>query len=357
MKIAQAWTNSDPLWLGPCSDDKNRGGVTQSLLSRWLTCRERARIYLIEGLRAPDYFEKKIEYGSMWHLCEEALGNYLSSDGAKEEMPWIKPVEDYTLQLCKKYPLVQEQIQHWKRVCLLQFPEYVKYWADNEDEVHSLRLMSEQVFCIPYRLPSSRVVYLRGKFDGVDLIDDKVYLFETKTKGDIDEEALKRQLGSGYDLQTMLYLRSLLSFDHTKSHSLGGFRYNVIRRPLSGGKGSIRQGKRENTDDYYERVGEYIKAEPSTYFMRWRISVTSSDIDRFRKNCLDPILENLCDWYEDIRGRNAGGYKVSPSNWVTPFGLYNPVAEGGFSDIDSYLLNGSAVGLRRAMELFQELKV
>jgi len=60
----------EPLWKGPCSTDDN-GGITFSLLSRWLVCRHRFYIYAIQGIQPMREFNHRIEYGSMWHVCEE----------------------------------------------------------------------------------------------------------------------------------------------------------------------------------------------------------------------------------------------------------------------------------------------
>ena len=56
------------IWDGPEED-----GITQSLLSRFLVCRERFRILVVDGLKPVDQFSSRIEYGQMWHLCEENL--------------------------------------------------------------------------------------------------------------------------------------------------------------------------------------------------------------------------------------------------------------------------------------------
>src|SRR6185369_9120155 len=58
------------VWAGPM-DAGPTGGITQSLLSMFLVCRERFRLRVIEGLHSFDRFNHRIEYGSMWHICEE----------------------------------------------------------------------------------------------------------------------------------------------------------------------------------------------------------------------------------------------------------------------------------------------
>ena len=88
-----------PVWKGPEEE-----GVTQSLLSRFLVCRERFRLLVVEGLRPIDSFNHRIEYGQMWHLCEEC-----SSQG----LGWKNPLQEYAQSLCRTYPTSQEQIEHW----------------------------------------------------------------------------------------------------------------------------------------------------------------------------------------------------------------------------------------------------
>ena len=56
-----------PAWKGPVED-----GITFSLLSRWVVCRERFRLQAIEGLKEDEGFVAPIEFGSLWHEAEEA---------------------------------------------------------------------------------------------------------------------------------------------------------------------------------------------------------------------------------------------------------------------------------------------
>src|SRR5208283_5367331 len=114
-KPKQASNQADPfprrksepaLWRGPCAEGPN-AGVSQSLLSLWLVCRERFRIKYIEGLQPPDAFNHRIEYGSMWHVCEEALAK--SAVWKPGDALWTKPLQDYCGGLRRQYPMQQEQ--------------------------------------------------------------------------------------------------------------------------------------------------------------------------------------------------------------------------------------------------------
>lgn len=338
----------EPLWKGPEVD-----GITQSMLSRFLVCRERFRITAIEGLRPAEDFNHRLEYGSMWHICEEHV------DGG-----WPQKLKDYAVKLCRKYPLRSEEITKWWKVCQLQFPLYVEYWRKHRDQKAKQSVYAEEVFCEEYWLPSCKVVKLRGKWDSVDRIGNKVYLQENKTKGDIDEQSVQRQLM--FDLQTMIYLTSLRMrmrrvgkvFTRMK---IAGVRYNVVRRPLSGGKGTIRQHQAtknkpaETADEFYGRLADIIKESPEAFFMRWDVSVTDADIDRFMSRFLTPVLEQLCVWYDFVTGPDPW-HEDQMVHWQFPYGVWNPMTEGKASEVDEYLMTGSKLGLVRRENLFEELE-
>lgn len=393
----------EPLWRGPQKD-----GITFSLLSRFLVCRERFRLLVVDGLTPEDQFNHRIEYGQLWHTAEEAYA---------AGVQWEAAVCHYASNLCQRYPLSRDDVLKWQDICLMQFPIYLQYWRNHKDVSTRRPLIQEQPFAVSYRLPSGRTVVLRGKWDSVDLIGSgkaqAIYLQENKTKGDINELQIKRQLT--FDLQTMIYLVALWGYQKIADNGanslkwsdghypIAGVRYNVVRRPLSGGKGSIIQKKGtearkcsackgtgftgknpkpcdkcergwvpatpgESREEYIARLEAYIKDEPETYFFRWRVEVGPHDVERFRRECLDPILEQLCDWWAWVKDghdpyrqpdRAALVYSedAEPTgiHWRHPFGVYNVLDEGGSSDVDEYLASGSEVGLRRTTNLFPEL--
>lgn len=371
-----------PVWRGPEVD-----GITYSLLSKWLNCRERFRVYVCEGLTSAggDGFPHRIEYGQMWHVCEEALAK-----GNPLVMPWQHALSAYAASIRNVYgPHHQETITHWYVVCKLQFQHYIDYWAKHPDVVDRRPLLQEQVFDVPYKLPSGRTVRLRGKWDSVDLIGKGkaagIYLQENKTKGDIRQDLIARQLT--FDLQTMIYMVALqIAWDNQEwcNGILGdspilGVRYNIIRRPFSGGRGSIVRHKPTKSDprgeslaSFYGRLSKIIEDDPGYWFMRWTVQVHPQDIARFRQRCLDPILEQLCDWWnyvEDCRLTDSSGgdplwnpynlgvgYQTNSMHWQHPFGVYNSLDEGGATDLDEYLATGSTVGLERVESLFPELE-
>lgn len=365
-KIARApQRKRGPLWAGPCGEGA-LGGVTQSMIGRYLSCPERFRIYAVEGLQPADSFSAPLEFGNLWHACEEAVA--MNED-------WQPALHKYAMGLYERHAMNRDKVDHWYSMCKAMFPIYVKHWSEHDDMKQRVPLMSEQVFDVPYKLPSGRVVRLRGKFDSVDLVEGGpnagVWLMENKTKSSIDKQKLQRQLT--YDIQTMLYIIALKSWQDLDDYGqpirtpqavdkpIRGVRYNVVRR--SAHKSTESMLKKLTEDTEAGRVEEW--------FARWNVEVSQRDIDKFKRECLDPVLENLCDDYEwwdyckrhnnsdpfDMQFRTDEGFEHQiKRHFRFPYGVYSPVAEGGFGDVDAYLETGSTAGLRRAETLFPELQ-
>lgn len=377
--------SKEPVWGGPEGE-----GVSQSMLSRYLCCGERFRIYTIDGLMPVRDFDVSIEFGNMWHECEEAFSaeEYTGTINTTNSAPWIKKLQNYTRGLVGKYRNQQDEINKWYRVCKLTFPIYMKYWYEHEDVKKKEPMLQEEVFKVPYELPSGRVVLLRGKWDAVDYIGGEgIFLQENKTKSQVDVHSLERQLTN--DLQVMTYLVALVNYLKEDVRSgvwqkpVMGVRYNVIRRPLGGGKGSIRRHKatknkpEETLDEYYDRLEGIIQEDQTHYFRRWKVNISQTDLERYEQQTLIPILENLCDdyeWWEFCKGcgpENGRGQPVDPfvydlraanfpdhqkRHFILPYGIYNVVGRGGFTKMDDYLIHGSTIGVAKVDTFFPELE-
>jgi hypothetical protein len=358
-----------PPWAGPCGEGP-QGGVTQSLICRYLACKERFRVLVIEGLKPADRFEPNLEFGNLWHAAEEAH----AANGS-----WEDGMAAYRAGLDKRFPFERDKVLHWWSVASELFPRYAEHWAKHPDVKERTPLLQEQEFDVPYLLPSGRIARLRGKWDSVDLIGKGkgagVWLQENKTKGAIDGMKIRRQLT--FDLQTMTYLTAL-GEDHKADcegpgqwdwisdrlgkvigpDSLVGVRYNAVRRAAHKSTGSMLAKLEE--DRNAGRIEEW--------FARWQVKVSAADIQRFKRECLEPVLENLCDdfeWFMFCAQRDESQFNFTlreeqfshrgPRHFRTPYMGYNPLGEGGFGDVDSYLETGSTAGLQRVKDLFPEL--
>lgn len=351
---------SAPVWEGPCGAGP-QGGITFSLLNKYLGCKERFRLLTMEGLKARDKWDKskeRLEFGNMWHVCEEAFAAGYAPGASWEEM-----VLDYCKELALKYSFNRDVINNWYGICKTMFPIYIDHWAQHPDMVDRTPLMSEEVFCVPYKLPSGRSVYLRGKIDSVDMVKGKgVVLQENKTKSDPDEEQIKNQLT--FDAQTMIYVcvvQQLQDNQRLPPNPLSGVRYSVVKRPRQ------YQGKKETHQEFLERLKGIIEESPSEFFMRWNVEISDKDVERFKRETLNPVLENVTDdfeWWEYAHRNKTNVYGVGrhiqfpehyPRHYRMPFGTFSALADGGGTEYDNYLATGSEVGLTRTNDLFPEL--
>jgi len=351
------------LWRGPQVD-----GITYSLLSRFMVCPERFFWLVYQGLKPTPKFNHRMEYGNLWHTCEE--------HAHKGEKAWKSELKKYSDSLLSTYPLDREQIRKWTTLCALQFPHYLKYWdqqsefeSKNKKEEREVVIGTELEFNVRYPttfLPGESV-RLRGKLDKVFTHQGMCWHQENKTKSSIDEFELQTRLTC--DMQSMIYLIALYLSDIIKEdQETAGVRYNVVRRPLSGGKGTIRQKQPtksnpsgESLEDYYDRVESYFDNYPEEFFMRWDVIVTKQEGLAFAQKVLTPVLTRLTNWYRwvkhcvtigdvELRWLAPGGI-----HYQHPYGIYNPLLEGGASDLDNLINTGSEVGLSRTDTLFPEL--
>jgi len=338
-----------PVWKGPEVD-----GITQSMIGRYLVCKERFRVRVIEGFRPNEGFRVPLEYGNMIHLCEEYHG--VGED-------WQKPLRQYCADLCRQYPNEQKDVDKWYRICKIQYPIYLKYWKQHKDEKKRVPISYEQEFGVPYDLPSGRTVILRGKIDGLDTIGKGRNAYcamkENKARGSYNE--LKLQQDLTFDLQTMMYFIACQIMEQRGEielpAKLNRIRYNVIRRPLGGGaKGQIRQRKNDTLKEYYERLEEVLEEHKDEYYTRFEVHINQSDVDKFKNTFLTPCLEEICDWYYKVTNhRPKGLVTAGVQNYRLPYGTYNNVREGYGADVDEYLRTESTVGLERVLDLFPEL--
>lgn len=319
-----------PVWEGPCGHGPN-GGVTQSLVSRFLTCRARFNAQFVDGWRTPDYYNGRMEFGNLWHAAEE------HPDG------WQAAMQAEAVRQAKRYPLDRDAVNQSYALCRMLFEEWQAY-RQTLNEKPAVPVWREKVFDVPYTLPDGTVVRLRGKMDGGDRIGPDVWLNEHKTRSQLDRADTERQLT--FDLQTMFYLTAL----HAQKVYPAGVKYNVVRRSTH--KVTAKDG---GVAGFVERIRQMVREQPDEWLGRWTVHVTRADVQRFRAECLDPLLKQLCCWYAAVTGGVGALVPTWAQHWRHPFGSVNWVDEAGGTDMDEYLSTGSTVGLSRCDRLFDEL--
>ncbi len=377
----------EPLWKGPVED-----GITSSLLQKWICCRERFALKVIEGIDEIDEFDYAMEFGNLWHLCEEHVTQ------------WREYLPQACSQLKLTYPESVADIDKCYYIISYTFPIYLRYWENHDLEVSKRLLFSEQEFRIPYTLPSGRTITLRGKQDRGFISGNEIYGEEHKVKGRVDEEGITDTLFG--NLQTMFYQIPLrqglkmtedgftMDFGYGPQHHycqlasdprIAGVIYNVIRRPLEQfQKGSIvrRKGRgkdhkgAESLTAFYKRMQGLINAEPESYFHRWKCMIDHNDMLIFQTTIFDPMLEQLLDWWDWIiqdpfdrfatRLLSAPRFRSAPDSnittpvynnihYQTPWGVYNSLALGFRGDYYHFLTTGKKDRLQKIDNLYPEL--
>jgi hypothetical protein len=337
-------------------------GLTQSLLQKWIICRERFRILTVEGLKeARAHFDAPLEFGDMFHAGMEAAANNL--DPQKQ----LKAIDAYTMKRIKESPSIASEATHWNAIAKCTFAEYQVFWGKQPPgpKVPKNFLFSEQKFNVKYPITSKdKVDYvrLRGKFDAAylaaamkmsvakrklnadfttnDLIP--AILMENKTKGDFKPVEITQQLTN--DLQTMWYLIAMKRMGYDPR----GILYNVIRRTR------LHYRKNDSTQSFVKRVRDDIRERPTWYFYREFVPIAASDITRFEVQTQRPILRDFLRWWDEIAtGKNP--YTI-PGHFLRPFGIYDGLSIGAKGDYFSYVTARDTSRLKKVTTLYSELE-
>jgi hypothetical protein len=282
----------DPMW------DLDRDGITYSTMSKFMNCRERFRLSVVEGWQ-PKKINLPLEFGNVFHLFTEARLQGMDP----EDMEFIGV--NYIRERAEDDAADSETVQELNQLLFVShvtYIEYCKYWEatpsfkDGNKNIYDRDIDwigKETPFDINHRMPNGRVIRLRGKRDG-DFYrrrgQKEPYLLETKTKGNIDEMGIRDSLFK--DMQTGLYLYSM-----QKDYRLtpAGCLYNVIRRA------QLKPRKDEPPRAFADRVQKDIQLRPEWYFMRWRVEIEEGDIQRFIDRMLNPILHQICQWWDSVK--------------------------------------------------------
>ena len=314
-------------------------GITYSFISKWLGCRERARIAYVEGWR-PKGFNVSLEFGNMFHEMKDIkYSNYSKIDSSAKAESFIQRYIDNKIKRVDASASEINDLNYLQALVKITFKEYCKYWGDvswdyegKYTDKDTQWTDMEKVFHEPYSLPSGKIITLTGKRDGdfvhPDLMGGNM-IVETKTKARFDEGELTAMLHR--DLQTQMYL---LSSFLQKKEMPRGVLYNVIRVT------SLKPRKAESASDFAQRVGTDIRSRPDFYFKRWETRITEDDLYEFRRDTLDPILESIVDWWESIKKNPFDPWKLENGkrnklHWIRPFGMY----AGGGRDLANEYAN------------------
>ena len=267
----------------------NTNGVTQSQLLNFLKCRQYSKLNLAGWV--PIKPSGAMQFGEMAHqILEDIYGDLIAHRRTKipdagEIMERVgKLVKAYTRDFGQKAGTeVLERLEYNALLLESLLPVYFKHWG-KEDFTKIKWLEVEKEFSFRLPLADGTGITIKGKRDAAYAVGSSSYLFETKTKSQIDESTITELLA--FDFQTDLYSLAMHS-DYGKYPS--GIRYNILRRPGN------KVGKAESYPAFRKRITDEINKKPEYYFMRYKIETSKSKIEAFRKELIQIVTE-FRDW-------------------------------------------------------------
>jgi hypothetical protein len=311
--------------------DLYKDGVSQSLLAKFINCRERFRLYAVEGLRPTDRKEA-MEFGTIFHKALEYHAQKMTTSQINTKlMKWAKDNPKVDKALC--------------RIATAILPHYIDEWKEEKLEY----VASEEIFDVPYIASNGKTVRLRGRRDEMFVRNGLLWLQENKTKTNIDEDKIMACLPE--DLQTMLYVYTAGIDYHPRK--MGGVLYNVIRKP------SLKQGAKETESQFLKRISDDCADRRDHYFKRYDVELTQNDIDSFMDQILDPHITALVEWWESVKHNPFDPWRLqdgerNPHHWRRPFGIFDPMTFGK-GDYFELIVSGSHLGLETVETAFPEL--
>jgi hypothetical protein len=325
-------------------------GVTQSLLQKFVQCRDRFHKHVVLGLRETGRKEA-MEYGSIFHKLLE-LGTLLGKNNTR--MNLLKAANTaFANKDIESVELI--------KTAVVQYFEYLKWEHDKPKYKY---IAAEPVFrelyelptisfnpCeeINIRIPSGIKIPLRGRIDEVLEINGHMWIQENKTKGRIDESMLIDTIPS--NIQVMFYaVCSQLKY----SRPCKGVIYNVIRKP------ALRQRQSESDNDFIERIKEDIQTQPDHYFKRYSYEFQKGQIEKWIREELNPLLVHVYLWWKSISKNPTVPWvdldgNVNPFHGRKSFGVYDSMSQGK-GDFYELIVNGRTSNLIFSKQLFPELE-
>lgn len=291
---------SNPLGIPSKRYDVDKDGVNASLLGRWLSCREKARLYLLGW--APKRLTSGRIFGVIIHgVNDEIYTAYQNGD--LEALPSrkriLREIAKMESRWKKSNPRADgESLQNLEMQCALAeaiLPVYYQFW--HKDLTHTDWMSLEHKFKVP--IANTKLI---GRMDGnfKPLKGRKVlWLFETKTKSHIGERGESSLVDIlPHELQVNLYLGAVQIL---YKEVPGGVVLNIIRRP------GQRLKKGEGPKSFADRVAADVRRRPEYYFMRIRMSVDRADLARVQREH-DALIRDFVQWAKGkgYHYRNSG---------------------------------------------------
>jgi len=315
-------------------------GVTQGFLKTWLEDRETARLKYVEG-----WSSRRVSIPALFGSCAHYLIQTVYAEYAekiarkkKPKLPSKRRIEtliaEYETVIKDENPFLsadeEQKLEQALGMLEVVMPLYFEYWYKKDTEVEWENLENKFKVPITFKwhpqpgLMTDCNTYITGRYDASFLAGKKHrkrWLFETKTKGQVDVETLTEPLVE--DVQTQLYL---LALRLTHEEAPAGVYFNVIRRP------QLRQKQTESLPEFLDRIEKDVIERPEFYFYRYEVALSEKEQKYWFLHRFEPTLQGLAAW----TCRHQGTQLFNPGALVSPYGrsdYYDAILRGDFSNL------------------------
>lgn len=292
-------------WPGPL-----KGGVTQSLLSKFLEDPYGFYLYAGLGLEEPGSPEPNLVWGCIAHTGLEHIIEipYTINEFTPEDWNGIHAaIDEY---IYRDWPMALPTYA-------ISVKNMIALYDDSYKSDHG-PFVTEQKFSVEHKTSRGNIVTLRGKADGVSGLT----LVEHKCKGKIDINQTRAETFT--DLQVTVYCKVL------------GTRqviYDLIRIPDTQWslppKRQYEQPKSYINSLYTDRIwGDFpVSKKKHLWLQQCTLELTDEQIERNMAETVDPLIDKLCKWYLYVSDPNFDFQNPSHYNdifYKTPIRHFDP---------------------------------
>lgn len=290
-----------------------RDGITQSMVNTFLACPMKANLGYREGYTTDIRNKSAIDFGLVVH--QNLDHTYTAFRERTPDYSWLDMLNAENDKHQRKLfeagasaPTLENLYEVYSKASPV-LGGYYSFWNERDFQGGVTWIDLEREFKVPYELVLDKhdcngdynefvTIPLCGKIDGIytDAQGDW-WLFETKTKGRIDDDAIVERLT--FDVQVVMYMYVI---EQLYGKRPKGVCYNLIRSPQL--RQSTVPGK-ESAEEFYERIGADIRLRPTWYYLRHYVYMDDNDVTKGRYD-LNQIIHQMYLWSNgDFNYRNS----------------------------------------------------
>lgn len=275
-------------------------GLTQSFILTFMCCRKKAYNVYVRGLRKKqEGISKILEFGSMFHDALDRFNSnpnrldILQSSNLKSVLyTLVDKIEEEKVKefFTASGNMDMDYMEKYGDLCAILRPTlyyYFHHWRKLHIETEWVSL--ERVFDNKFKSPfSGKEIRLRGKFDG-ELRRKSLWLFESKTKSNVDEQVLVHKLT--FDFQTMFYMYNMFLLH---GEYPAGVIYNVVKRV------GIRRKQKETALEFAARAEKTILENVEEYYAKIEGTISHQVLTEWWENEFLSVLKDIEEWWANV---------------------------------------------------------